>query len=182
MVSRSLHGSGIQANIVVTSYLSAVIPAFHIISFNLRDVSPFVLWRVPRLCEVALRSEVLREIANRNITSICNITFIRKYLFSHQVFQHSRIPRYRPHEDGLWVWSGICCAVSCAQASLTAVEVRTFDLNIYTACELGQLFPLNKTSPKCKSPDGLSQSSLPPLGTTSVCFLSFLKFSPLVSL
>lgn len=31
------------------------------------------------------------------------------------------------------------------QALLTAVEVRTFDLNIYTACELGQLFPLNKT-------------------------------------
>lgn len=45
---------------------------------------------------------------------------------------------------------GFCraCTVSLfpvTRALLTAVEVRTFDLNIYTACELGQLFPLNKT-------------------------------------
>lgn len=61
---------------------------------------------------------------------------------------------------------GFCqaCAVSLfpvTQAFLTAVEVRTFDLNIYPACELGQLFPLNRTVHKCECPDGLSQPSSP---------------------
>ena len=37
------------------------------------------------------------------------------------------------------------------------VWVRTCDLNICTACELGELFPLNETFRMHKHPDGLSQ-------------------------
>lgn len=63
-----------------------------------------------------------------------------------------------------WLWfdrsldSSLCFLYH--RFSWQVVQVRTFDLNICTACELGELFPPNKSFHQHKHPDGLFQLPL----------------------
>lgn len=68
------------------------------------------------------------------------------------------------HTKTFWLWfdrsmdNSLCFLYY--RFSWQVVQVRTFDLNICTACELGELFPLNKSFHKHKHPDGLFQLPL----------------------
>jgi hypothetical protein len=80
-------------------------------------------------------------------------------------------------EEDLLGWLGRCPQAGLLfpvlQVFLTAVQDRTFDLTVYTAYELVELFPLNKTFHKFKYPDGLSQPSSPTRHHVNMFLISF---------
>lgn len=151
--------TNIGGDICVAGCLSTVVPAFHLTSFDLRHTIRLSYAR-SLICKMRLYMTVNCQ----GKSLIENTHLCREIPFQSSGAIRCLCTLGHPGTGGIPGHIKKACAVSLlpeTQAFLTAVEVRTFDLNIYTACELGQLFPLNKTFHQFKYPDGLPQPSYP---------------------